>query len=184
MFVVKRDPVSGGDMTVGILHKIIIRMAIIASLALYALGSDAVADCDWTTTIECYTGENVHGATIENMSPPFDISFPSYKYIYLLPAWWCNPNGRTSPLPDECFHPPVCYTFLVTRTWQPDAKGCCNSPDKCCGKETSCVDDTLQTCTTSEGCPGTQTCNNCKWSICEKKDPCCPTCSGDNCGGK
>ena len=164
-------------MTADILQKMIIRMAIIASLALYALCSDAVAGCDWTTTEECYTGTDVHGATAENPSPSFDISFPSYKYIWVRPGWWCNPNGRTSPLPDECFHPPVCYQFVVTKTWQPDAKGCCNSPDPCCGKGPECCPNIGETraCETDDGCPGNQTCkNDHTWDVCIPTCKCCP----------
>ena len=133
-------------MSVSILQKMIIRMAIIAPLALHALCSDAIASCGWTSQTECYTGTDVHGATMENMSPPFDISYPSYKYIYLLPGWWCDPRGRTSPLPDECFHPPVCYTFVVTVTWQPDpTNACCNSSDSTCGKD-ECYNSTDSCC--------------------------------------
>ena len=161
-------------MPVNFLQKMIIRMAIIASLALYALCLDAIAGCGWTSQTECYTGTDVHGATIENMSPPFDISYPSYKYIYILPGWWCDPRWRVGPLPLECYSPPVCYTFVVTVTWQPDATdGCCNTNDPCCGNPNCCTNEQPQACVTVDGCPGNKVCSGGQWSACQSTGDCC-----------
>jgi hypothetical protein len=49
----------------------------------------------------------------------------------------------------------------------------------------TCTDGNTQSCTTSNGCPGTQTCSNGHWGDCQSIDPCCgsndPCCGIPNC---
>ncbi len=44
-----------------------------------------------------------------------------------------------------------------------------------------CTNGKTQSCTTSTGCPGTQTCISGQWGVCQKIDPCCK--SPDPCCG-
>ena len=120
-------------MSVRFFLRVIARTAIIVLLVFSVFCSVAMAGCNWNMKILCYTGQDSHGATIDNPSPPYDLTDRSYKILWIMPGWFCSPATGYWPPPNCC----LAYEYVYE--WQPDPNNaCCDSPDSCCGSNDPC----------------------------------------------
>lgn len=145
---------------------LILKTMIITSLNIFLFSTHAEAGCGWTSRWKCSTDNNVHGATIDNMGPPYDVTDASYKRDFLQPAWFCwgKPVCCDGSSSNCCW-----YHFVIEYEWQPDPNNpCCGSSDPCCGSSDPC-------CGSSDPCCGKENDPCCIDPVCCGEDPdCCP----------